>query len=127
MWRLKIAEGGNDPNIYSTNNFLGRQTWEFDPDAGTLEERAEVEEARQNFWKNRNVVKPSSDLLWKFQVHEHTHKFTAYVFLCIYKSYVSIFSYFHGECNCSDNPMIIFSSSLITFLVTYFYIINCSF
>ncbi|KAJ6702296.1 TERPENE CYCLASE/MUTASE FAMILY MEMBER [Salix koriyanagi] len=67
MWRLKIAEGGNDPDIYSTNNFLGRQTWEFDPDAGTLEERAEVEEARQNFWKNRNVVKPSSDLLWKFQ------------------------------------------------------------
>ncbi|XP_052310559.1 lupeol synthase isoform X2 [Populus trichocarpa] len=67
MWRLKIAEGGNDPHIDSTNNFLGRQTWEFDPDAGTLEERAEVEEARQNFWRNRNEVKPSSDLLWKFQ------------------------------------------------------------
>eukprot|EP00258_Populus_trichocarpa_P040201 XP_024456220.1 lupeol synthase isoform X3 [Populus trichocarpa] len=67
MWRLKIAEGGNDPHIYSTNNFLGRQIWEFDPDAGTLEERAEVEEARQNFWRNRNEVKPSSDLLWKFQ------------------------------------------------------------
>ncbi|KAJ6961708.1 hypothetical protein NC652_000601 [Populus alba x Populus x berolinensis] len=67
MWRLKIAEGGNDPHIYSTNNFLGRQIWEFDPEAGTLEERAEVEEARQNFWKNRNEVKPSSDLLWKFQ------------------------------------------------------------
>ncbi|KAG5227873.1 multifunctional triterpene synthase [Salix suchowensis] len=67
MWRLKIAEGGIDPNIHSTNNFLGRQTWEFDPDAGTLEERAEIEEARQNFWKNRNVVKPSSDLLWRFQ------------------------------------------------------------
>nr|XP_034931230.1 lupeol synthase-like [Populus alba] len=67
MWRLKIAEGGNDPHIYSTNNFLGRQIWEFDPEAGTLEERAEVEEARQNFWRNRNEVKPSSDLLWKFQ------------------------------------------------------------
>ncbi|KAG6735917.1 hypothetical protein POTOM_061399 [Populus tomentosa] len=67
MWRLKIAEGGNDPHIYSTNNFFGRQIWEFDPDAGTLEERAEVEEARQNFWRNRNEVKPSSDLLWKFQ------------------------------------------------------------
>ncbi|XP_011034491.1 PREDICTED: lupeol synthase-like isoform X2 [Populus euphratica] len=67
MWRIKIAEGGNDPHIYSTNNFLGRQIWEFDPDAGTLEERAEVEEARQNFWRNRNEVKPSSDLLWKFQ------------------------------------------------------------
>nr|TKR79743.1 lupeol synthase-like isoform X1 [Populus alba] len=68
MWRLKIAEGGNDPHIYSTNNFLGRQIWEFDPEAGTLEERAEVEEARQNFWRNRNEVKPSSDLLWKFQI-----------------------------------------------------------
>ncbi|CAK7336260.1 unnamed protein product [Dovyalis caffra] len=67
MWRLKIADGGLDPHIYSTNNFLGRQVWQFDPDAGTLEERAEVEEARQNFWKNRNKVKPSSDLLWQFQ------------------------------------------------------------
>jgi beta-amyrin synthase len=84
MWRLKIAEGGNDPHIDSTNNFLGRQTWEFDPDAGTLEERAEVEEARQNFWRNRNEVKPSSDLLWKFQVYIHTYKFTEYVFIYIY-------------------------------------------
>jgi beta-amyrin synthase len=91
MWRLKIAEGGNDPHIYSKNNFLGRQIWEFDPDAGTLEERAEVEEARQNFWRNRNEVKPSSDLLWKFQVYIHTYKFTEYVFIYIY---VSMFSYF---------------------------------
>ncbi|CAK7336265.1 unnamed protein product [Dovyalis caffra] len=67
MWRLMIADGGSDPHIYSTNNFLGRQTWQFDSDAGTLEERAEVEEARQNFWKNRNKVKPSSDLLWQLQ------------------------------------------------------------
>ncbi|KAF2301460.1 hypothetical protein GH714_024651 [Hevea brasiliensis] len=67
MWRLKIAEGGKSPYIYSTNNFLGRQTWEFDPDAGTPEERVEVEDARQNFWKNRFHVKSSSDLLWQFQ------------------------------------------------------------
>ncbi|KAH1055188.1 hypothetical protein J1N35_033253 [Gossypium stocksii] len=53
MWRLKIKEGGNDPYLYSTNNFLGRQTWEFDPNAGTDEERDEVEEVRLNFYNNR--------------------------------------------------------------------------
>ncbi|XP_062110952.1 beta-amyrin synthase [Humulus lupulus] len=67
MWRLKIAEGGNDPYIFSTNNFVGRQTWEFDPDAGTPEERAAVEEARLNFFNNRHKIKPSSDLLWRMQ------------------------------------------------------------
>ena len=68
MWKLKIADGGNDPYIYSTNNFVGRQIWEFDTEAGTPEERAEVEEARQNFYKNRYEVKPSGDLLWRMQV-----------------------------------------------------------
>ncbi|KAJ9693199.1 hypothetical protein PVL29_012091 [Vitis rotundifolia] len=67
MWRLKVADGGNDPYIYSTNNFVGRQIWEFDPDFGTPEERAEVEAARENFWKNRFPVKPSCDLLWRMQ------------------------------------------------------------
>ncbi|KAF2290081.1 hypothetical protein GH714_001811 [Hevea brasiliensis] len=68
MWRLKIAAGGNDPYVYSTNNFLGRQIWEFDPDGGFPEERAEVEAARENFWKNRFQVRCSSDLLWQFQI-----------------------------------------------------------
>ncbi|KAG6730659.1 hypothetical protein I3842_01G091500 [Carya illinoinensis] len=67
MWRLKIAEGENDPYLYSTNNFVGRQIWEFDLEAGTQEERDEVEEARQNFYKNRYQVKPSGDLLWRMQ------------------------------------------------------------
>ncbi|KAJ8760158.1 hypothetical protein K2173_011014 [Erythroxylum novogranatense] len=67
MWRLKIAEGGNDPHLYSTNNYVGRQIWELDPEAGTPQERVEVEEARQNFYKNRFEVKPCSDLLWRFQ------------------------------------------------------------
>ena len=68
MWRLKVADGGNDPYMYSTNNFVGRQIWEFDADYGTPEERAEVEAARENFWKNRFPVKPSCDLLWRMQV-----------------------------------------------------------
>ena len=68
MWKLKIAEGGNDPYIFSTNNFVGRQIWEFDTEAGSPEERAEVEEARQNFYKNRYQIKPSGDLLWRMQV-----------------------------------------------------------
>ncbi|XP_059447364.1 beta-amyrin synthase-like [Corylus avellana] len=67
MWRLKIADGGKCPYIFTTNNFVGRQTWEFDPEAGTPEERAQVEEARQNFYKNRFHVKPSSDLIWRMQ------------------------------------------------------------
>ncbi|MFQ6644244.1 hypothetical protein Gotur_018567, partial [Gossypium turneri] len=50
MWRLKIGEGSNDPYLYST-----------------AEERAEVEEARLNFYNNRYNVQPSSDLLWQMQ------------------------------------------------------------
>lgn len=72
MWKLKIGEGANDPNLFSLNNFVGRQTWEFDPEAGTPEERAEVEAARQNFYNNRFKVRPSSDLLWRFQVYIHS-------------------------------------------------------
>ncbi|KAH9716425.1 Camelliol C synthase [Citrus sinensis] len=70
MWRLKIGDYGtkNDPYIFSTNNFAGRQIWEFDPDAGSVEELAEVEEARLNYLKNRFNVKNSSDLLWQIQI-----------------------------------------------------------
>ncbi|KAI3694343.1 hypothetical protein L1987_77307 [Smallanthus sonchifolius] len=67
MWRLKIAEGANDPYLYSTNNFVGRQTWEFDPNYGTEEERVEVEQARLHFWNHRHEVKPCSDVLWRMQ------------------------------------------------------------
>uniref|UniRef100_A0A1J3F9H3 Terpene cyclase/mutase family member n=2 Tax=Noccaea caerulescens TaxID=107243 RepID=A0A1J3F9H3_NOCCA len=68
MWKLKIGEGnGEDPYLFSSNNFVGRQTWEFDPKAGTLEERAVVEEARRSFLVNRSRVKGCSDLLWRMQ------------------------------------------------------------
>ncbi|RHN39294.1 putative beta-amyrin synthase [Medicago truncatula] len=68
MRRLKIADGGKDPYIFSLNNFVGRQTWEFDLDAGTPEERAQVETAHKNFYDNCFYVKPCSDLLWRFQI-----------------------------------------------------------
>lgn len=67
MWKIKIADGRNDPYIWSTNNFVGRQIWEFDPNYGTEEHRAEVKKAQQKFWENRFKVKPTSDLLWRMQ------------------------------------------------------------
>ncbi|ESQ50636.1 hypothetical protein EUTSA_v10022563mg [Eutrema salsugineum] len=68
MWKLKTGEGnGEDPYLFSSNNFTGRQIWEFDPKAGTPEERAAVEEARRSFYDNRSRVKASSDLLWRMQ------------------------------------------------------------
>ncbi|KAF4362238.1 hypothetical protein F8388_008122 [Cannabis sativa] len=70
MWQLKIAnEDGISENKYlnSTNNFVGRQIWEYRADAGTPEDRAAVEAARLNFYNHRFQVKPSSDLLWRMQ------------------------------------------------------------
>ncbi|OMP11528.1 Terpenoid cyclases/protein prenyltransferase alpha-alpha toroid, partial [Corchorus capsularis] len=67
MWRLRNGEAENDPYLFSTNNFLGRLVWEFDRNAGNEEEKAEVEEARQNFYQNRFKYKPSADLLWRIQ------------------------------------------------------------
>ncbi|GKB62113.1 hypothetical protein Tco_0918299 [Tanacetum coccineum] len=76
MWKLKIAEGGGDKWLSTTNkpyrfrskkktNHIGRQHWEFDPDAGTEEERAEIERIRLNFKVNRFHVKQSADLLMR--------------------------------------------------------------
>ncbi|PON60963.1 Squalene cyclase, N-terminal [Parasponia andersonii] len=68
MWKIKYGTGAEDPYLFSTNNFMGRQIFEFDPNAGTPEERAQVEEARQNFYRNRYKVKPCSDHIWRLQM-----------------------------------------------------------
>ncbi|KAI5669085.1 hypothetical protein M9H77_18938 [Catharanthus roseus] len=68
MWKLKISEGQGNPWLFSTNNFLGRRTWEFDPELGTHDERAQVEKARLNYHLNRTQIKPSSDLLMQMQL-----------------------------------------------------------
>ncbi|KAM0071598.1 hypothetical protein Hdeb2414_s0001g00027041 [Helianthus debilis subsp. tardiflorus] len=54
---------------FTTNNFVGRQIWEFDPNAGTLDERRDVEDARQHFRNNRREgIHPCGDLLMRMQV-----------------------------------------------------------
>lgn len=68
MWRLKIAEGRGEAWLTSTNEHVGRQHWEFDPDGGSPEERAEVERMREQFKKNRFRSKQSADLLMRMQL-----------------------------------------------------------
>ncbi|KAL7241992.1 hypothetical protein ACSBR1_014550 [Camellia fascicularis] len=76
MWKLKIAEG-HGPYLFSTNKYIGRQIWEFDPDAGSPEERAVVEEAREEykkkFKKDRARALPCSDLLMQVQLKKETN------------------------------------------------------
>ncbi|KAF5820799.1 hypothetical protein HanPI659440_Chr01g0005451 [Helianthus annuus] len=70
MWELKIAEG-NGPYLYSTNNFVGRQFWEFNPNVGTLEEKEEIERLRENFKVSRRDggFHACGDLLMRRQVN----------------------------------------------------------
>jgi hypothetical protein len=60
MWRFLSASSsapyGAD-KLFSLNGHQGRQTWEFDPAAGTPEERARVEELRAAFAANRHTQK----------------------------------------------------------------------
>ncbi|GJZ06070.1 dammarenediol II synthase-like protein [Tanacetum coccineum] len=79
MWKLRIGEkngnlitvdGNGDEYLFSTNNFVGRQIWEFDPDAGTQEEREEVERLREQFLINKKKldIHCCGDLLMRTQL-----------------------------------------------------------
>ncbi|KAI8563352.1 hypothetical protein RHMOL_Rhmol03G0105400 [Rhododendron molle] len=74
MWNLKIAEG-KGPYLFSTNNYVDRQIWEFDLEAGTSEEREAVEQVRQeyrdNFKKDRTRAPPCADLLMQMQENKN--------------------------------------------------------
>ena len=68
MWKFVTAsDSDGNPFLRSLNNNIGRQIWVYDPDAGTQEERDEVEAARQAFSRNRHNVKDSGDLLLRLQ------------------------------------------------------------
>lgn len=67
MWKLRLSQG-DGPWLKSTNDHIGRQYWEFDPNHGTLEEQAQVKKARDEFYENRFQAKHSSDLLMRLQV-----------------------------------------------------------
>ncbi|KAI3974429.1 hypothetical protein MKX01_017922 [Papaver californicum] len=78
MWKLRVSsnQGPFSQWLFTTNNFAGRQTWEFDPVAGTLEDKAEVEKARQDYYENRYKVKTSGDVILRLQqVRENKDKF----------------------------------------------------
>lgn len=62
-----MAEGGS-PWLRTVNAHVGRQVWEFDAEAGSPEEREEVESAREAFRAHRFEMKHSADLLMRLQV-----------------------------------------------------------
>lgn len=84
MWELKIAEG-DGPYLFSTNNFVGRQFWEFNPNAGTTKEKEEIEKIQQNFKDNRKNggQHACGDLLMRMQVLS-TMIFNKIVFIYIW-------------------------------------------
>ncbi|KXZ42932.1 hypothetical protein GPECTOR_110g224 [Gonium pectorale] len=68
MWKFVSAgNSGNHPKLFSLNGFKGRQTWEFDPSAGTPEQRAEAERLREAYAANKDTQHHSADELLRLQ------------------------------------------------------------
>lgn len=67
MWSLKVADGSGWPWLHTLNDHVGRQTWHFDPDAGSPSDRLAVEKARKEFAENRFVKRHSADMLMRLQ------------------------------------------------------------
>jgi len=69
MWRF-VSQSNSDrhPHLRSLNEHIGRQTWEWDPDAGTQEDRDKAEQLRAAFVASKDTQKHSSDELLRLQV-----------------------------------------------------------
>eukprot|EP00879_Flechtneria_rotunda_P014928 GHRR01015598.1.p1 GENE.GHRR01015598.1~~GHRR01015598.1.p1 ORF type:complete len:610 (+),score=118.28 GHRR01015598.1:42-1871(+) len=68
MWKFRSAsDSGGHPHLVSLNGNKGRQTWKFDPTAGTPEQRANVEQLRADFTANRHKQHHSADELLRLQ------------------------------------------------------------
>jgi hypothetical protein len=80
MWKLKIADGG--PWLKSGNNHIGRETWEFDQNNGSSEERDAVDAARAEFQKNRFRTRHSSDILARMQVKKEKKNLNILILTC---------------------------------------------
>ena len=64
MWKFVTAsDSDGHPLLRSLNGHQGRQVWVYDAQGGTPEERARVEELRQDFTANRLQQKHSADEL----------------------------------------------------------------
>lgn len=66
MWKLACAAA--DPGMASLNDNVGRQTWEYDEQAGTKAERDQVENLRKKYAEGRNKCHHSSDELLRLQM-----------------------------------------------------------
>uniref|UniRef100_A0A0D9Y0Y5 Terpene cyclase/mutase family member n=1 Tax=Leersia perrieri TaxID=77586 RepID=A0A0D9Y0Y5_9ORYZ len=64
---VEVAEGGGMSTLWSTNGFLGRAVWEFDPNHGTPDDHAAVERARREFTDHRLGRRESADVLVRIQ------------------------------------------------------------
>ncbi|XP_065877297.1 beta-amyrin synthase-like [Euphorbia lathyris] len=68
MWKLEIGKGDDNPYLFSTNNFVGRQVWKFYENVGTPEELQLIQTARDNFTRNRFQFKASNDVFKNLQL-----------------------------------------------------------
>lgn len=68
MWRYKSADdSGGDPFLRSLNANIGRQTWVYEPDAGSREDRDTIDTLRARFTKHRHTQKHSGDELLRYE------------------------------------------------------------
>lgn len=67
MWKFLVGSA-RSPWLKSLSDHPGRETWEFDPNAGTLEDVEAIENLRANFVKKKHKKKHSSDEIMRYLV-----------------------------------------------------------